>query len=139
MTKTPLSSKTIIFNIVSILALVINQVMEIFTLTPGTLEVLSMVMIGVNLILRFVSDKPIFPGIVANVATRSTEPKQAKWFFLSGTVWLNVISLIVVVANQSMENGFVPDSWDPYLILVIGVLNAVSRFFVNQPIVPSLK
>lgn len=139
MTKAPLSSKTIIFNIISILAIGINEFMEIFPTTPQTLEVLSMVMIGINLVLRFLASAPLSPGFAQVATSRSAATPIPKPFFVSATVWMNVLSLIVVVIDQSRQGGLLPEAWTPYLVLVVAVLNAFARFFVDRPIMPSLK
>jgi hypothetical protein len=79
------------------------------------------------------SFKPSIAATTRNISTPSAKP-----FYVSGTFWMNAVTFLIVAINEAMQGGFVPDSWSPYLVFVVAILNAIARFFVERPLVPKL-
>ena len=58
-----------------------------------------------------------------------------KYFFLSKTVWLNLVTMVVAFLTLLQDNPIVPIAAQPYVLLVVGVLNLVLRiWFTDTPI-----
>ena len=58
-----------------------------------------------------------------------------KYFFLSKTVWLNLVTMVIAFLTLLQDNPIVPPEAQPYVLLVVGVLNVVLRvWFTNTPI-----
>ncbi len=59
-----------------------------------------------------------------------------KCMFLSKTLWVNAITLVVGVLLLVTQQEWLPDHLEPILLMVVGALNMVLRFLTNQPIEP---
>lgn len=56
-----------------------------------------------------------------------------KWYE-SKTIWLNVISLGIEVANLLMANPIIPAKFAGTLTIIVNVLNIVLRTLTTKPI-----
>ena len=58
-----------------------------------------------------------------------------KAWYESKTLWLNVITALIAVLTLLQDNPVIPPVAQPYILLVVGVLNVVLRvWFTDQPI-----
>lgn len=58
-----------------------------------------------------------------------------KSLVMSKTVWLNLITTVVAFLTLLQDNPLVPPEAQPYVLLVVGILNLVLRiWFTDTPI-----
>lgn len=51
----------------------------------------------------------------------------------SKTMWLNIVSLVVVALNTVVGWEFMPEKAMPYLMLALSMANMALRFLTNTP------
>lgn len=56
-----------------------------------------------------------------------------KWYE-SRTIWLNIISALIELANLLMDNPIIPKNMTGVLTIVVNILNVALRFLTNTGI-----
>lgn len=59
------------------------------------------------------------------------EPK--KWY-LSKTLWFNILALIVAVASAFGYTGEVPEAWQAFVPAIVAGVNILLRIVTNQAV-----
>ena len=57
-----------------------------------------------------------------------------KSWFLSKTLWFNILALVVMVAASFGYTGELPADWAVFAPMLIVVINLILRFVTKQPI-----
>jgi len=58
-----------------------------------------------------------------------------KPWYLSKTLWVNAITMVIAIINANMH--FLPVEWTTYGVAVVSALNVILRLLTGQPIVGS--
>lgn len=61
---------------------------------------------------------------------------EAKPWYLSKTIWVNVLALVGSIA---VAQGFAPDQWAEISVTALAVVNVVLRFITGQEITVTKK
>ena len=57
-----------------------------------------------------------------------------KSWYLSKTLWFNILALLVMVASSFGYTGELPADWAVFAPMLVVVINLILRFFTKQPI-----
>lgn len=64
---------------------------------------------------------------------------MTKPWYLSGTIWLNVLATLIALYSLFQTTPIFPSAWLPYFGLLIGVLNIVIRVWFTSGATLTLK